>query len=147
MILPAALIRALGFCWCLTQHNESVVLNFNEENCLNANEPWMLWASRCEAKKVDDKGNWIALRRCLNWMLESTSKNDERRDGCGVRNLTTHSTRAEIGWFSSTTWILFDDSSRRVNSGVRRLKLNNVRQSCALVTLAAASRLLSCDHW
>jgi hypothetical protein len=36
------------------------------------------------------------------------------------RNLTTHSTRAETAWMSSTTWMPFLDSSRRVNSGVRR---------------------------
>jgi hypothetical protein len=60
-------------------------------------------------------------------MLESIAKVDERQSGCDVRNLTTHWTRAEIACLSSTTWMLFNIDSRRVNSGVRLfLRVNGV---------------------
>src|SRR5256885_16785569 len=38
--------------------------------------------------------------------------------------LTTHSTGAELACLSSRTWMLFADSSRPVNSGVRPLRMN-----------------------
>jgi len=53
--------------------------------------------------------------------------NNEVEYRIGAR-LTTHSTGAESGWISSSTRMLSADSSRPVNSSVRRLKLNYISQ-------------------
>jgi hypothetical protein len=53
-------------------------------------------------------------------MIESTKKAQER-GGCGGRNLTTHSTRAELAWMSFARLNASGNFSCRVNSGVRCL--------------------------
>ena len=54
-------------------------------------------------------------------MIESTLRGRERRNGHGGRNLTSHSTRAQIARLSCARLCCYGVSLRRVNSGVRRL--------------------------
>ncbi len=63
--------------------------------------------------------------------------------------LTTHSTRAELARLLSTTWMLFPDLSRRVNSGVRFL-LNGLVQNTETANLnfnQAANWLSAKETW
>ena len=51
-------------------------------------------------------------------MIESTPRGEATKNGSDVRNLTTHSTRAEIDGLSSARLVFNDVVFRRVNSGV-----------------------------
>ena len=53
--------------------------------------------------------------------------------------LTTHSTGAELACLSSSTWMLFADTSRPVNSGVRCCAASD---SLNLLTLRVAARAI-----
>ncbi len=51
-------------------------------------------------------------------MIKSTLRGRERQNGYVARNLTTHSTEAEIARMSFARLKAWSDSSRSVNSGV-----------------------------
>ena len=61
------------------------------------------------------------MRRRAHWMIELKAAGRERRRGHVGRNLTTHSTEAEIARLSFDNLKAWLDSSRSVNSGVRLL--------------------------
>jgi hypothetical protein len=78
--------------------------------------------------------------RPVNSGVRHASHNEDSRGSCSETQkanaavngtisggLTTHSTGAELAWISSSTWMLFADIFRPVNSGVRFL-LNDLAQ-------------------
>jgi hypothetical protein len=85
--------------------------------------------------------------RRVNSGVRHASHNEDSRGSCSETQkanaavngtisggLTTHSTGAELAWISSSTWMLFADTSRPVNSSVRFL-LNAMAQNDESVIL------------